>query len=62
MLIYTGKTVFKGIAIGNISFHKKKELPVERVKIADTEAEIKRYEAARQTAAEQLQELYRKAL
>ena len=62
MLIYTGKTVFKGIAIGNISFHKKKELPVERVKIADTEAEIKRYEVARQTAAEQLQELYRKAL
>lgn len=62
MRIYTGKTVFKGIAIGNILLQKKNELPVERVKIADTEAEIKRYELARQTAAEQLQELYRKAL
>ena len=59
---YTGKSIFKGIAIGKILFYQKGEQPVKRVKIEDTAEQIKRYEAARAKAAEQLQGLYEKAL
>ena len=59
---YTGKSIFKGIAIGKILFYQKGEQPVKRVKIEDTAEQIKRYEDARAKAAEQLQGLYEKAL
>lgn len=59
---YTGKSIFKGIAIGKILFYQKGEQPVKRVKIEDTAEQIKRYEDARAKAAEQLQRLYEKAL
>ena len=59
---YTGKSIFKGIAIGKILFYQKGEQPVKRVKIEDTAEQIKRYEDARAQAAEQLQGLYEKAL
>ena len=59
---YTGKSIFKGIAIGKILFYQKGEHPVKRVKIEDTAEQIKRYEDARAKAAEQLQGLYEKAL
>ena len=36
-----GKSVFGGIAIGDISFLKKDEAQVKRVRVADTEAETK---------------------
>ena len=59
---YTGKSIFKGIAIGKILFYQKGEQPVKRVKIEDTAEQIKRYDDARAKAAEQLQGLYEKAL
>ena len=59
---YTGKSIFKGIAIGKILFYQKGEQPVKRVKIEDTAEQIKRYEDARAKAAEQLQGLYEKEL
>lgn len=59
---YTGKSIFKGIAIGKILFYQKGEQPVKRMKIEDTAEQIKRYEDARAKAAEQLQGLYEKAL
>ena len=59
---YTGKSIFKGIAIGKILFYQKGEQPVKRVKIEDTAEQIKRYEDARAKAAEQLQGMYEKAL
>ena len=59
---YTGKSIFKGIAIGKILFYQKGEQPVKRVKIEDTAEQIKRYEDARAKAAKQLQGLYEKAL
>jgi len=59
---YTGKSIFKGIAIGKILFYQKGEQPVKRVKIENTAEQIKRYEDARAKAAEQLQGLYEKAL
>ena len=62
METYTGKSIFKGIAIGKILFYQKGEQPVKRVKIEDTAEQIKRYEDARAKAAEQLQGLYEKAL
>ena len=62
MEMYTGKSIFKGIAIGKILFYQKGEQPVKRVKIEETAEQIKRYEAARAKAAEQLQGLYEKAL
>ena len=59
---YTGKSIFKGIAIGKILFYQKGEQPVKRVKIEDTAEQIKPYDDARAKAAEQLQGLYEKAL
>ena len=57
-----GKSVFGGIAIGRISIYNKDESTVKRVKIEDTAAEVKRFEEAKETAKEQLQALYEKAL
>lgn len=62
MEVYQGKSVFGGIAIGRISVHKKDEQKVKRVRIEDSEQEILRYRQAKQTAMEQLQGLYQKAL
>ena len=62
MQTYKGKSVFGGIAIGKISVYKKDEQLVKRVKIEDADAEMARYTEARNTAAEQLQKLYDKAL
>ncbi len=62
MEVYQGKSVFGGIAIGRISVHKKDEQQVKRVKIEDPDREIERYRQAKQTALEQLQRLYQKAL
>ena len=62
MEVYQGKSVFGGIAIGRISVHKKDEQQVKRVRIEDSEQEILRYRQEKQTAMEQLQGLYQKAL
>ena len=59
---YTGKSILKGIAIGKILFYSKEEQVVQRRSITDPEAELARYENARETAIEQLQALYEKAL
>ncbi|HIS25609.1 MAG TPA: phosphoenolpyruvate--protein phosphotransferase [Candidatus Pullilachnospira intestinigallinarum] len=59
---YTGKSILKGIAIGKILFYSKEEQVVQRRSITDPEAELARYEKARETAIEQLQALYEKAL
>lgn len=57
-----GKSILKGIAIGKVLFYQKGEQQVKRVKIEDTKAEIARYEAAKETAIQQLRELYQKAV
>ena len=62
MQVYSGKSVFGGIAIGKISVYKKNEQQVKRVRTEDTKGELARYEAAKAAAVEQLQELYQKAL
>lgn len=62
MEIIQGKAIFGGIAIGPISFFAKEQKQVKRTKVEDTEAEVARYEAALETAIEQLGALYEKAL
>ena len=62
MQVYSGKSVFGGIAIGKISVYKKNEQQVKRVRTEDTKGELARYEVAKAAAVEQLQELYQKAL
>ena len=62
MVVYSGKSVFGGIAIGHISLYKKDQQQVKRNKIEDAEAEIARYHAAKEEAISQLQALYEKAV
>lgn len=62
MIICSGKSVLKGVAIGKIYFYKKQEYVLERKTVADTEAEVARFEAAKAEAMEQLDVLYNKAL
>lgn len=57
-----GKSIVNGIAIGKILFYQKGEQAVKRVKVEDTQAEIRRYEEAKDTAVEQLNALYEKAV
>lgn len=62
MNTFKGTSVFGGIAIGKIFLFKKQENKIERVHIEDTEAEIERFEAAKESAIAQLGELYKKAV
>ena len=57
-----GKSVYKGIAIGKILLHRNGQQVVKRRHIDDTEAEIRRFQEAREKALKQLGELYDKAL
>lgn len=59
---YTGKSIFKGIAIGKIHFYSKGEQLVKRNKIEDAEIEIERFEEAKRKAMEELQKLQKKAI
>ena len=62
MTEYTGKSVYKGTAIGEIRVLKKKDSLVKRVHTDDVEAELARLEDAKQQTLAQLQSLYEKAL
>ena len=62
MVVFEGKAVFEGIAIGKINVYKKNEQSVKRVKVEDTAAEIERYAKAREKAFDQLKVLYEKAV
>ena len=61
MQTYQGKSILKGIAIGEILFHQKEEEEIKRYKPEDLEAEKQRYIDARDKAIDQLGELYKKA-
>lgn len=57
-----GKSVYSGVAIGRLAIYHKADNQVKREKISDVEAEIARFEEAKNTAKEQLAGLYEKAL
>ena len=62
METFTGKSIFKGVAIGPVLFYGKKESNVRREKITDAEAEIARYDEAKDKAIEQLNTLHDEAV
>lgn len=62
MITLSGKSVFGGIAIGKIAFYKRNAIQIKRSRVEDTEQEVKRFEAAKEKAVSQLQELHDKAL
>ncbi len=59
---YNGKSMYKGIAIGKISIFKKAVYDTALHPITDVEAEIERYNKARDTAVQQLQRIFQKAV
>ncbi len=59
---YTGKKVFNGVAIGPILFYSMEQGQIVRKHVEDVQAELSRYEAAKEEAIKQLQALYEKAV
>lgn len=59
---YSGKSIYKGIAIGRILFYGKKAAVIKRYKVEDPQAEIERYEWAKKAAVSQLNKLYETAV
>ena len=62
MRVFSGKAAFKGVAIGKIREFGGKKVEVNRTSVSDVEAEIARFEAAKETASTQLGSLYEKAV
>ncbi|MCI9378016.1 MAG: phosphoenolpyruvate--protein phosphotransferase [Eubacterium sp.] len=62
MLKFSGKSVYKGIAMGGVVVLKKNDSPVVRGRIEDPDAEMERVKTALEQAKEQLGKLYDKAL
>ena len=59
---YTGKSIYKKVAVGRIFFYEKNENVVKREKIEDAQKEIDRLEAAKTVAIAQLERIYQKAV
>ena len=53
MQVGTGKSVLNGIAIGKLKIYKKKDTAISAAEVADTAAEVARFEEAQQKAIEQ---------
>lgn len=60
MIVLHGKSVFKDVCIGTISFYKREEILIKRYKISDSKQEIDRFLQARDVGIQQLDELYQK--
>ena len=58
---FEGTSILEEIAIGKIHYYSKEKQVVQRNRVDDTEAELRRYEAAKEKALRQLHELYEKA-
>ena len=62
MITLHGKGVYGGIAIGRLSFLRRRGVSVRRRTVSDTSAELARFEIARERALAELDELHQKAL
>ena len=62
MITITGKGVSTGVAVGPLYFYRRASGEIPRTTVEDSAAELARFEAAKQTAIEQLGKLYEKAL
>lgn len=62
MTKFTGKGVYGAVAVGKISVFKRQDIQVKRIRIEDTQAEIARFEAAKEKTISQLKDIYDMAL
>ena len=62
MQVATGKSVLNGIAIGRIKLYRPPKREIKDCLIEDTDAEVSRFEDAREKAIDQQNSLYDKAL
>ena len=62
MTRFKGKGVYGAIVIGNAAVFKRQDEQVRRTHVNDSEAEFARLEEAKKLSAEQLSEIYEKAL
>lgn len=62
MLVLSGKSVYKGIAMGPVIVLKKNDFQVQRIKTEDAEYERKRVHEAVEKSKRQLHNLYERAL
>ena len=62
MITLIGKGVYGGIAIGKLSFFRRNGSPVPRYTVKDVDAELCRFQRAKEDALCDLKELYEKAL
>lgn len=62
MLNFSGKPVYKGVALGSVVVLKPQDQQVKRKKISDANEEILRFEQAGKQAKQQLAALYEKAI
>lgn len=62
MITLSGKSVFGGVSIGKLMFYKRNDKVIKRTHVDDVEAEVARFQKAKDTAVEQLKGLYEKAL
>ena len=62
MIVGTGKSILKGIAIGKLKIYKPRKTEISPELITDVEAETARYEAARNKAIDRQFVLYEKTL
>ncbi len=62
MEIFRGKSVLQGIAIGKLYVYEKKESSWTKQTVQDVEAEIVRFQKARENAIGELDDLYQDAL
>lgn len=62
MMKFVGKGVYGAVAIGKISLFRRDAAAVSRVRVENKAAEIERVEAAKNTASQQLGDIYEKAL
>lgn len=59
MIILHGKSVYNDICIGKISFFKRNESIIKRIKVQDSDTEIERFHNAKTLAVEQLSQLHK---
>ena len=62
MIILHGKSVYNDICIGKISFFKRNESIIKRIKVQDSDTEIERFHNAKKLAVEQLSQLHNKMI
>ena len=62
MIVLNGKPVCDGVAFGRIVVFSRKETTIEQSRIGDIDAELRRFDDAKEQTLEQLKELYKRAL